>query len=341
MKEQVDMRIGINGFGRIGRLAFRLGLTDPSLEWLRINEPQGDAEMCAYLTNYDTVHGRSSIPVTAADGAVVAANKSIPLSHNKEIVAADWVNCDIVLECSGKYRTAASLDPFFAAGVRTVIVAAPIKSNALNVVMGVNEYLYQPARDRVVTNASCTTNCLAPIAQVIHDGLGIRHGMITTMHCMTNTQSVVDQPSKDVRRARSASQNMIPTTTGSASTIGLIIPALNGKLDGVAVRIPMLGASLTDCVFEVERQTSVAEVNELLRNASRTPRLDGILGYEEAPLVSSDYRSDPRSAIIDAASTMVTGGTQVKILAWYDNEMGYSQRMLELTQHVIRQTAKQ
>jgi len=328
MKERVDMRIGINGYGRIGRLVFRLGLHDSTLDWKRINEPHGDAEMCAYLTNYDTVHGRSSVPVRAADGAVVAANKTIPLSRNQEIVTTDWVDCDIVLECSGKYRTAASLEPFFAAGVRTVIVAAPIKNGALNVVMGVNEDRYQPAHDRVVTNASCTTNCLAPVAQVIHEGLGIRHGMITTLHCMTNTQSVVDKPSKDVRRARSASQNMIPTTTGSASTIGLIIPALNGKLDGVAVRVPMLGASLTDCVFEVERQTSVAEVNALLRNASRTPRLDGILGYEEAPLVSSDYRSNPRSAIIDAASTMVTGGTQVKILAWYDNEMGYTQTLL-------------
>ena len=330
-------RIGINGFGRIGRLVFRLGLADPSITWRRMNEPNGDAAMCAYLAMYDTVHGRSALPILADGNDLLAADQRIPVSHAKDIDPADWVDCDIVLECSGKYRTAASLAPFFAAGVQTVIVAAPIKTDALNIVMGVNQERYDPAIHRIITNASCTTNCLAPVAQVIHTALGIRHGMITTMHCMTNTQSVVDKPSKDVRRARSASENLIPTTTGSASTIGLIIPALNGKLDGIAVRIPMLGASLTDCVFEVERPTSVAEVNAILRDASMSTRLQGILGYEEAPLVSSDYRSDPRSAIVDAASTMVTGGTQVKILAWYDNEMGYSHRMLSLAQMVAQQ----
>jgi glyceraldehyde 3-phosphate dehydrogenase len=330
------LRIGINGFGRIGRLVLRQGIADPQLQWTHINEPHGDAAMCAYLGTYDSVHGRSPHPMTAVDAGLLCAGQTIGLSHNKEIDPSDWASCDIVLECSGKYRTAQSLEPFFAAGVKTVIVAAPIKTGAQNIVMGVNQERYDPALHRVVTNASCTTNCLAPVAHVIHEHIGIRHGMITTLHCMTNTQSVVDKPSKDVRRSRSASVNMIPTSTGSASTIGLIIPALNGKLDGVAVRVPMLGASLTDCVFEAVRPTSVDEVNSLLQGAANSPGLAGILGYETHPLVSSDYRSDTRSAIIDAASTMVTAGTQIKILAWYDNEMGYSQRMVELTNYIAQ-----
>jgi glyceraldehyde 3-phosphate dehydrogenase len=331
------VRIGINGFGRIGRIAARAGVQHhPEWHWRRINEPNGDAEMCAYLYNYDSVHGRANPASRAHDGGLALNGAVVPLSHTTSIDPADWADCDIVWECSGKYRTTAQLEPFFAAGVKQVIVAAPIKSGALNIVMGVNHTHYQPQHHRVVTAASCTTNCLAPIAHVIHSTLGIKHGMITTLHCMTNTQSVVDKPSKDVRRARSASTNLIPTSTGSASTIGLIIPALNGKLDGVAVRVPMLGASLTDCVFEVERPTTVAEVNNILKHASQTPQLRGILAYEEAPLVSSDFRSDPHSSIVDSSATMVTGGTQVKILAWYDNEMGYSQRMVELTNHITQ-----
>ena len=331
------VRIGINGFGRIGRIAARAGVErHPEWQWQRINEPHGDAEMCAYLYNFDSVHGRARQPITTQEDALVVNGQAVPLSHTTSIDPADWRDCDVVWECSGKYRTVAQLEPFFAAGVKQVIVAAPIKTNALNIVMGVNHTFYQPQHHRIITAASCTTNCLAPIAHVIHSTLGIKHGMITTLHCMTNTQSVVDKPSKDVRRARSASTNLIPTSTGSASTIGLIIPALNGKLDGVAVRVPMLGASLTDCVFEVERPTTVAEVNDILKHASQTPQLQGILAYESAPLVSSDFRSDPHSSIVDSSATMVTGGTQVKILAWYDNEMGYSHRMVELTDYVAQ-----
>lgn len=330
------MRIGINGFGRIGRLALRIGHTNPHMQWQHINEPNGDEAMCAYLFNYDTVHGRAAATATASTNQMHVGQHTMTVSHAKSIEPADWQDCDIVLECSGKYRTAESLEPFFAAGVKRVIVAAPISKNALNIVMGVNHHLYDPAHNRIVTAASCTTNCLAPIAHVIHQGIGIHHGMITTLHCMTNTQSVIDKPSKDVRRARSASQNLIPTSTGSASTIGLIIPELNGKLDGVAVRVPMVGASLTDCVFELNRATTIAEVNQLLQQASQSTALTGILGYETALLVSSDYRSDPRSAIVDASATMVTAGTQVKILAWYDNEMGYSQRLIALAEHIIQ-----
>lgn len=210
------MRIGINGFGRIGRLALRIGQTTTNMQWTHINEPNGDEAMCAYLFNYDTVHGRAPTTATTSDNQLYIGQHTMTVSHSKTIEPADWHDCDIVLECSGKYRTTESLAPFFAAGVKRVIVAAPISKNALNIVMGVNQHLYNPATDWVVTAASCTTNCLAPIAHVIHQGIGIHHGMITTLHCMTNTQSVVDKPSKDVRRARSASQNLIPTSTGSA-----------------------------------------------------------------------------------------------------------------------------
>ena len=332
------VRIGINGFGRIGRLNVRNGINSRHLSWRHINEPYGDNELCAYLLNYDSVHGRwAEQAVADKAGGLHIDTQSLTMSHNTSIEHTDWSNCDIVLECSGKFRTAESLAPYFAQGVKQVIVAAPIKKDALNIVMGVNQERYRANTHPIVTNASCTTNCLAPVAHVIHTTLGIKHGMITTMHCMTNTQNVVDKPSKDARRARSASTNMIPTTTGSASTIGLIIPSLNGRLDGIAVRVPMLGASLTDCVFEVEQPTTVTEVNALLKAASETPQLKGILGYEEELLVSSDFRSDRRSAIIDASSTMVTGGTQIKILAWYDNEMGYAQRMIELTEYISTQ----
>ncbi len=240
---------------------------------------------------------------------------------------------DIVLECSGKFRSHQELGTFFRAGARKVIVAAPVKERALNIVMGVNDDLYNPDEHHLLTAASCTTNCLAPIVKVIHEGIGIRHGMITTIHDMTNTQTIVDAPHKDLRRARASSLSLIPTTTGSATAIGLIFPELLGKLDGVAIRVPLLNASLTDCVFEVERPTTITEVNDLLKRSADGP-LRGILGYEELPLVSVDYKDDPRSAIIDAPSTMVTNGTQVKILAWYDNEWGYANRLVELARKV-------
>jgi glyceraldehyde 3-phosphate dehydrogenase len=239
------------------------------------------------------------------------------------------------LEASGKFRTPEQLEAYFKAGVKKVIVAAPVKEGALNVVMGVNDSLYQPETHHLLTAASCTTNCLASVVKVIHEGIGIRHGMITTIHDMTNTQSILDTPHKDLRRARASSLSLIPTSTGSATAIGIIFPELLGKLDGVAVRVPLLNASLTDCVFEVSRPTTVEEVNGLLEEAALGP-LAGILGFEKRPLVSVDFRDDPRSSIIDAPSTMVTDGTQVKILAWYDNEWGYASRYAELARKVAR-----
>ena len=242
----------------------------------------------------------------------------------------------MVLECSGEFRTIESLEPYFERGVKKVIVAAPVKDDrALNVVVGVNDDRYDPATHDVLTAASCTTNCLAPVVKAIHEGLGIDRGSITTLHDLTNTQTIVDAPHKDLRRARAASLSLIPTTTGSATAIGLIFPELQGRLDGLAVRVPLLNASLTDCVFEVARPTTVEEVNGLLRTAADGP-LHGILGYEERPLVSVDYKDDPRSGIVDALSTMVTDRTQVKVLAWYDNEWGYANRLVELAAKVAR-----
>ena len=240
---------------------------------------------------------------------------------------------DIVLESSGKFRSHEQLELYLHAGVKKVIVATPVKKGALNIVMGVNDDLYDPAKHQLLTAASCTTNCLAPVVKVIHEGIGIEHGMITTIHDMTNTQSILDTPHKDLRRARASSLSLIPTSTGSATAIGLIFPELLGKLDGIAVRVTLLNASLTDCVFEVKRPTTIEEVNSLLKKAANGS-LREILGYEERPLVSVDFKDDPHSAIIDAPSTMVTDGTQVKIYAWYDNEWGYANRYAELARKV-------
>jgi glyceraldehyde 3-phosphate dehydrogenase len=331
----MSTRIGINGFGRIGRLALRAAWGWPELTVAHINELKGDAATSAHLLTFDSVHGRWLHDVQGEGDTLAINDTVITYSSHAEPGAVPWREhgVDIVLECSGKFRTPETLAPYFQQGVRKVIVAAPVKQNALNVVVGVNDQLYEPDTHHLLTAASCTTNCLAPVVKVIHEGIGIQHGMITTIHDMTNTQTLVDAPHKDLRRARAASLSLIPTTTGSATAIGLIFPELLGKLNGVAVRVPMLNASLTDCVFEVARPTTVEEVNRLLKVAADGP-LTGILGYEERPLVSIDYKDDPRSAIVDAPSTMVTDGTQVKILAWYDNEWGYANRLVELARKV-------
>ena len=328
-------RIGINGFGRMGRLALRAAWGWPEFEFAHVNELNADAETSAHLLNFDSVHGRWPHGAVGAGDAIEIGGQRIAHSSAPEPGAVAWDEhgVEVVLECSGKFRKPEQLAPYFERGVRKVIVAAPVKEGALNVVFGVNDDLYDPAEHDLITAASCTTNCLAPVVKVIHEGIGIRHGSITTHHDMTNTQTIVDAPHKDLRRARAASVSLIPTTTGSATAIGLIFPELEGKLDGLAVRVPLLNASLTDCVFEVERPTAVEEVNGLLKAAAEGP-LDGILGYEERPLVSVDYKDDPRSGIVDALSTMVTNETQVKVLAWYDNEWGYANRMVELARRV-------
>ncbi|MGB9633005.1 MAG: ArsJ-associated glyceraldehyde-3-phosphate dehydrogenase [Chloroflexaceae bacterium] len=328
-------RVGINGFGRIGRLALRAAWGWPELTFAHINEIGGDAAVSAHLLSFDSVHGRWNREVNGEGSQLVVDGTAISHSSIKEPGAVPWADAgvEIVLEATGKFRTPEQLEAYFKAGVKKVIVAAPVKGEVLNIVMGVNDQLYDPARHHIITAASCTTNCLAPVVKVIHEGIGIKHGMITTIHSSTNTQSVHDQPHKDLRRARASSLSLVPTTTGSATAIGMIFPELLGKLDGQSVRVPLLNASLTDCVFEVQRPTSVGEVNDLLRAAAEGP-LKGILAYETRPLVSIDFVTDPHSAIIDAACTMVTNGTQVKIYAWYDNEWGYANRYVELARKV-------
>jgi glyceraldehyde 3-phosphate dehydrogenase len=328
-------RIGINGFGRMGRLALRAGWGSPDLDFVHINEVAGGAETGAHLLKFDSVHGRWSRDVVAVDGVIAIDGAAIPFSSEARPADVNWraSGVDLVLECSGKYRTTETLGPYFTAGVRKVIVAAPVKSGALNVVMGVNDHLYDPASHHLLTAASCTTNCLAPVVKVVHEAIGIVHGVITTIHDVTNTQTVVDAPHKDLRRARASILSLIPTSTGSATAIGLIYPELKGKLTGVAVRVPLLNASLTDCVFEVGRRTTVEEVNAAFE-AAAAGTLKGILAYEKRPLVSVDFKDDPHSSIVDALSTMVVDGTCVKVLAWYDNEIGYVNRMIELARRV-------
>ena len=319
----------------MGRLAFRAGWDASDLSIVHINEIKGGSATAAHLLEFDSVHGRWSRPTTVEADCLTIDGRRVTFTDKARPQDVPWeaAGVDIVLECSGKMLTPDVLEPYFERGVRKVIVAAPVKQGALNIVMGVNDHLYSPHEHHILTAASCTTNCLAPIVKVIHEGLGIRHGVITTIHDVTNTQIMVDAPHKDLRRARSALMSLIPTTTGSATAITLIYPELRGKLNGVAIRVPLLNASLTDCVFEVNRATDAAEVNQLLKHAATTT-LQGILGYEERPLVSVDFVNDPQSAIVDALSTMVIDGTQVKILAWYDNEWGYSNRLVELAQKV-------
>lgn len=328
------IKVGINGFGRIGRLVLRAAWTWPDIEFVHINDPGGDAETLAHLLNFDSVHGRWQHEARAESYRIFIDDCSMTVSHNKSIADTDWSGCDIVIEASGKMKTKAALQAYLDQGVQRVVVSAPVKEDGvLNAVMGVNDHLYDPELHRIVTAASCTTNCLAPVVKVIHENLKIRHGSMTTIHDVTNTQTILDAPHKDLRRARACGMSLIPTTTGSATAITHIFPELKGRLNGHAVRVPLANASLTDCVFEVETHTTEAQVNQILKEASEGA-LKGILGYEERPLVSIDYKTDPRSGIIDALSTMVVNGTQVKVYIWYDNEWGYANRTAELVKKV-------
>ncbi|WP_341218162.1 ArsJ-associated glyceraldehyde-3-phosphate dehydrogenase [Neptunomonas phycophila] len=332
----MTIKIGINGFGRMGRLTMRAIFNQDDIDITHINDPAGDAATLAHLMNFDSVHGRWEHEATAKEDTMLIGQHKITLSHNKAIQETDWSACDVVIEASGKMKTKALLQAYLDQGVKRVVVTAPVKEDGiLNIVMGVNDHLYDPAQHPIVTAASCTTNCLAPVVKVIHEQLGIKHGSMTTIHDITNTQTILDAPHKDLRRARACGMSLIPTTTGSATAITHIFPELKGKLNGHAIRVPLANASLTDCVFEVERDTSVQEVNALLKAAADND-LNGILGYEERPLVSIDYKTDPRSSIIDALSTMVVNGTQVKLYTWYDNEWGYANRTAELTLKVGR-----
>ncbi len=330
------IKVGINGFGRMGRLTLRAAWGSDEFEFVHINDPAGDATALAHLLEFDSVHGRWAHPV-ASDGCnILIGDARISTSMNKSIEETDWSGCDLVIEASGKMKTKTVLEAYLAQGVKRVVVTAPVKEEGiLNVVMGINHELYRPDEHPIVTAASCTTNCLAPVVKVIHESLGIKHGSMTTIHDITNTQTILDAPHKDLRRARACGMSLIPTTTGSATAITHIFPELKGRLNGHAVRVPLANASLTDCVFEVERPTTEVEVNALLK-AAADGELKGILGFEERPLVSIDYRTDPRSSVVDALSTMVVNGTQVKLYCWYDNEWGYANRVAELALMVGR-----
>ena len=319
----------LNGLGRIGKLALR-PLLEHGAKIAFINDAVGDPAMHAHLLEFDSVHGRWPAVFEADDSSVSIDGIRIPVTCTRNLEELPLDGVDVMIDCTGAFKTEAKLVPYFAAGVKKVIVSAPVKDGpTANIVYGVNDDIYDADIHQIVTAASCTTNCLAPVVKVLLEGIGIKHGSITTIHDVTNTQTIVDRPAKDLRRARSALTNLIPTTTGSATAITLIYPQLKGKLNGHAVRVPLLNASITDCVFEMARETTVDEVNNLFKAAAEGP-LKGILGYETRPLVSSDYTNDQRSGIIDAPSTMVVNGTQLKVYAWYDNEYGYAYRLIDV-----------
>ncbi|NOQ82245.1 MAG: ArsJ-associated glyceraldehyde-3-phosphate dehydrogenase [Methylophaga sp.] len=335
----MTLRVGINGFGRMGKLSLQAGWDNDELEFVHINDISGDAACHAHLLEFDSVHGRwgQDKTISSNEHQIIIDDFAISFSQQSSPSAVNWAqyDVDLVLECSGKFKTEQQLQAYFDQGIKKVLVSAPCPDPALNLVYGVNHDRYDPQQHHIITAASCTTNCLAPIVKVMHESLGIKHGSMTTIHNITNTQTIVDKGHKDLRRARACSQSLIPTTTGSAKAITTIFPELEGKLNGFAVRVPLLNGSLTDFVFESNRSTTAEEVNALFKAASEES-LKNVLGYETRPLVSADYTNDPRSGIIDAPSTMVIDGTQVKILAWYDNEWGYVNRMIDIANMIAR-----
>jgi len=334
----MSIKIGINGFGRMGRLALRYGWGRKNIEFVQVNEISCDVACSAHLLKYDSIHGKWEEAVSITKKSLLVNGERVRYSSVESIEQTDWSGCDIVIEASGQFRDVKKLQAYLDQGVKKVVVSAPV-SGALNLVMGVNDHLYEHQQHAIVTAASCTTNCLAPVVKVMQETLGIVHGTMTTIHDMTNTQRLIDSGHKDLRRARASSLSLIPTSTGSARAITEIFPELQGKLNGLAIRVPLLNASLTDFVFESKIRTSEKEVNEILRTAALND-LSGILGFECLPLVSVDYTNDTRSAIIDGPSTMVIDGTQVKLLAWYDNEVAYVCRMLELTRMLAQKIKK-
>ncbi len=331
------IRVAINGFGRMGKLGLRAGWGRPELEFVHINEIKGDTACHAHLLEFDSVHGRWDQNIFFDQDSISIHGHTIGFSNHFFPEDGHWADkeIDLLIDCSGHFKTAEALQPYFDQGIKKVLVSAPVAEPALNIVYGINHHLYQPDKHHIVTAASCTTNCLAPVVKVMHEEIGIQHGSMTTIHDITNTQTIIDKGHKDLRRARANSQSLIPTSTGSAKAITKIFPELEGKLNGLAVRVPLLNASLVDFVFEARRKTSVQEVNALFKQASKST-LQGILGYEERPLVSIDYKDDARSSIVDALSTMVISESQVKILAWYDNEWGYVNRMMDIAQMMAR-----
>jgi glyceraldehyde 3-phosphate dehydrogenase len=330
------VRVAINGFGRTGRAAFRAA-HEPEIEWVAINDIAEPA-MLAQLLKYDTVYGPFAGTVEVADGAIVVDGMRIATPSETDPAKLPWaeLGVDVVIESTGRFRARADAEKHLAAGARKVIISAPAKDPDVTVALGVNfDDVYDPEAHRIISNASCTTNCLAPVAKVLHEGLGIRHGLMTTVHAYTGDQQLLDGPHKDYRRARAAACNLVPTTTGAAKALGLVVPELAGKLQGYAVRVPVPTGSLIDLTVEVERPTYVEEVNAIVRGVADIGALEGILRYSEEPLVSSDIVKSPFSAIFDSGLTTVIDRTLVKVVAWYDNEWGYSNRLVDLAERVL------
>ena len=329
------VNLAINGIGRIGKLVLKL-LISKKFNIKFLNELNGDIASLLHSLEFDSIHGKWGCDFQADKNFIKINDEIIKTSFSNNIDNLDLENIDIVIDCTGANKNTSILQKYFNKGVKKVIVSAPINDyGIINIAYGVNHNIYKPEKHNIITAASCTTNCIAPVIKVLHENIGINHGSITTIHNLTNSQTLVDIPHKDLRRGRSAINNLIPTTTGSAKAISLIYPELKGRLNGHAVRVPILNSSLTDCVFEMKTSTNSNQINSLFKSASKN-ELKGILGYEERPLVSSDFVNDPRSCIIDSLSTMVVNETQVKVYAWYDNEWGYANRLVDIVGMVAK-----
>ena len=328
------IRVGINGFGRIGRNLYRAALQDPDLEFVAVNDIT-DARTLAHLLKYDSILGRLNAQVEAKDNAIAVNGKAIKVLAIREPAELPWkdLGVEYVVESTGRFTDRDSASKHLAAGAKKVIISAPAKNPDFTVVLGVNEKVYDPSKHHVISNASCTTNCIAPVAKVVHEQFRIKHGFMTTIHSYTNDQQLLDLPHEDLRRARAAALSQIPTTTGAAKAVGLVLPDLQGKLHGIAIRVPTANVSLVDLVAEVERVATQEEVNQAFQKAAKG-ELQGILEYTEEPLVSVDFVRDPHSAIVDGPSTSVVDSTLVKVLAWYDNEWAYSCRLRDVIKYM-------
>ncbi|MFS0863975.1 type I glyceraldehyde-3-phosphate dehydrogenase [Fredinandcohnia sp. 179-A 10B2 NHS] len=328
------VKVGINGFGRIGRNVLRAALKNPNIEVVAVNDLT-DADMLAHLLKYDSVHGILDAEVSVNGSNLVVNGKEIQVKAERDPAQLGWgdLGVDVVVESTGRFTKRADAAKHLEAGAKKVIISAPASDEDITIVMGVNHDKYDAVNHNVISNASCTTNCLAPFAKVLHENFGIRRGMMTTVHSYTNDQQILDLPHKDYRRARAAAENIIPTTTGAAKAVSLVLPELKGKLNGGAMRVPTPNVSLVDLVVELDKETTVEEINAALRTASEND-LKGIMGYSEEPLVSGDYNGNPNSSTIDALSTMVMEGNMAKVISWYDNESGYSHRVVDLVEYI-------
>lgn len=328
------IKVGINGFGRIGRLVFRAALQNPNIQVVAVNDLT-DANMLAHLLKYDSVHGILPYDVKVVENGFVVNDREVRVTAERDPANIPWaeMGVDLVVESTGRFTKAEDARKHLEAGAKKVIISAPAKNEDITIVMGVNEEKYDPENHHIISNASCTTNCLAPVAKVLHETFGIRRGMMTTVHSYTNDQQILDLPHRDYRRARAAAESIIPTTTGAAKAVALVLPELKGKLNGFAMRVPTPNVSVVDLVVELDKETSEEEINAALRNAAETS-LKGIMEYNELPLVSRDYNGNPASSIVDGLSTMVMEGNMAKVIAWYDNEWGYSNRVVDLLNYI-------